>query len=407
LNAPDAEASMPDPIPREATRAGSTTRPPLYLDHHATTPLDPRVLEAMGPYLAHEFGNAASRTHAFGWRAEAAVEVARERIAASLGASDAREIVFTSGATESNNLAILGLADAQRSKRHLVTTVTEHPSVLDPCRSLVRRGFEVTEVGVDVEGLVSIDEIAQSVREDTFLVSIMTANNEIGVLQPVADLAALCAESDIAFHTDAAQAVGKVAFDASRDGLDLVSVSGHKIYGPKGMGCLRVRRAGRPRLRLEPRQYGGGHEGGLRSGTLDVAGIVGLARALELCVEEREDEAKRLGELRDTLRRRIEAELSDRVHLNGSATARLPGNLNLSFEGVDGDRLIADLAGLAISSGSACSSAHPEPSPVLRAIGRSEALAKASIRFGLGRGTTREEVDRAADEVIAAVRAQA
>jgi cysteine desulfurase len=388
----------------EAMMAPSS--PPIYLDHHATTPLDSRVLEAMMPYLQQEFGNAASRTHAYGWRAEAAVEDARERIARCLGAEDPAEIVFTSGATESNNLAILGLAEAQPNRRHLVTVVTEHPSVLDPCRALLRRGYELTELGVDSEGFVAMDDLEAALREDTFLVSVMTANNEIGVLQPVDEIAASCRERGIIFHTDAAQAVGKVDFDAARDGLDLVSVSAHKVYGPKGVGCLRVRSSGRPRLRLEPRQYGGGHEGGLRSGTLAVAGIVGLAKALELCLEEMESEAKRLAGLRDTLLGRLEAELPARILLNGSLDRRLPGNLNVCFESVDGDRLIADLTGLAISSGSACSSANPEPSPVLLALGRGEKLAKASIRFGLGRSTTDDEVSRAAGQVIAAVLAQ-
>ena len=379
---------------------------PIYLDHHSTTPLDARVLEAMMPYLQHEFGNAASRTHVYGWRAEAAVDDARERIARCLGAEDAAEIVFTSGATESNNLAILGLAEAQPRKRHLVTVMTEHPSVLDPCRALHRRGYELTELAVDADGFVSVADLEAALRDDTFLVSVMTANNEIGVLQPVDEIAASCRARGIIFHTDAAQAVGKVDFDAGRDGLDLVSVSAHKIYGPKGVGCLRVRKSGRPRLRLEPRQYGGGHEGGLRSGTLGVAGIVGLAKALELCIDEMESEAKRLTGLRATLRDRLEEGLPGRTLLNGSPERRLPGNLNLCFESVDGDRLIADLTGLAISSGSACSSANPEPSPVLRALGRSERLAKASIRFGLGRSTTVDEISRAAEEVIAAVLAQ-
>jgi cysteine desulfurase len=379
---------------------------PIYLDHHSTTPLDARVLEAMMPYLQHEFGNAASRTHVYGWRAEAAVDDARERIARCLGGEDAAEIVFTSGATESNNLAILGLAEAQPRKRHLVTVMTEHPSVLDPCRALHRRGYELTELAVDADGFVSVADLEAALRDDTFLVSVMTANNEIGVLQPVDEIAASCRARGIIFHTDAAQAVGKVDFNAGRDGLDLVSVSAHKIYGPKGVGCLRVRKSGRPRLRLEPRQYGGGHEGGLRSGTLAVAGIVGLAKALELCIDEMESETKRLTGLRATLRARLEEGLPGRTLLNGSLERRLPGNLNLCFESVDGDRLIADLTGLAISSGSACSSANPEPSPVLRALGRSETLAKASIRFGLGRSTTVDEISRAAEEVIAAVLAQ-
>jgi len=379
---------------------------PIYLDHHATTPLDERVLEAMMPYLREEFGNAASHTHVFGWRAEAAVDDARERIADCLGAASAGEIVFTSGATESNNLAILGLAEAQPRRRHLITVVTEHPAVLDPCRALVRRGYELTELEVDGDGFFSIDALEAAIRDETFLVSVMAANNEIGVLHPLADVAALCRDRGLVLHTDAAQAVGPIGLDAGRDGLDLVSVSGHKVYGPKGIGCLRVRRSGRPRLRLEPRQYGGGHEGGLRSGTLPVALIVGLAKALEICELERESEALRLARLRDQLYDALEAALPGRVLLNGDRGRRLPGNLNVSFEGVDGDRLLADLSGIAVSSGSACSSATPEPSPVLLALGRKPALAKASLRFGLGRSNSAEDISLASEVVAAAVLAQ-
>jgi len=379
---------------------------PIYLDHHATTPVDERVLEAMLPYLRDEFGNAASRTHPYGWRAEAAVEHARERLADLLGARDPSEIVFTSGATESNNLALLGLADADPRRRPIVTVATEHPSVLDPCRALARRGHALEILEVDGEGLVAPAAVAGALRDDTLVVSVMAANNEIGVIQPVREIAGLCRERGVAFHTDAAQAVGRIPLSVSADGIDLLSVSGHKLYGPKGVGLLVVRKQGKPRLRLEPRQYGGGHEGGLRSGTLAVASIVGLARALELCVAEREAEATRLGALRDRLRSELEAALPGRVVLNGSGTARLPGNLNVSFRGVDGDRLLADLRGIAVSSGSACSSALPEPSPVLLALGRSPELAKASLRFGLGRGTTPQHVTRAVASVVAAVSLQ-
>ena len=360
----------------------------------------------MMPYLREDFGNAASRTHVYGWRAEAAVELAREQIAGCLGARDPAEIVFTSGATESNNLAILGVAEAQSRKRHLITVVSEHPAVLDPCRALVRRGFELTELPIDAEGFFSLEALEAAIRDDTFLVSVMAAHNEIGVLHPVAEIAALCRERGVAFHTDAAQAVGKIDLDVERDGLDLVSVSGHKVYGPKGIGCLRIRRSGRPRLRLEPRQYGGGHEGGLRAGTLPVAAIVGFAKAVELCEAEREGEARRLADLRDRLLRDLESGLPGRVHLNGAARPRLPANLNVSFEGVDGDRLLADLSGIAVSSGSACSSATPEPSPALLALGRSPALAQASLRFGLGRSTTAQEIETAGRLVIEAVRLQ-
>lgn len=360
----------------------------------------------MMPFLREDFGNAASRTHVYGWRAEAAVDDARERIAAGLGAASPSEIVFTSGATESNNLALLGLAEAQRSKRHLITVVTEHPAVLDPCRYLETRGFALTELPVGTDGLLDPAALEKAFRKETFAVSVMAANNEIGVLQPIAELAALCRERGVLFHTDAAQAVGKIPIDCEDQGLDLLSVSGHKIYAPKGIGCLRIRRSGRPRIELVPRQYGGGHEAGLRPGTLPVALIVGLAKALELCLEEREAEQTRLSGLRDRLWQTLAESLPGRVQRNGHSERRLAANLNVSFSDVDGDRLIADLAGLAISSGSACSSANPEPSPVLRAIGRSEREAKASIRFGLGRGTTTEEIDRASEQVLAAVRAQ-
>lgn len=388
--------------------AGSPSRPdrPIYLDHHATTPLDPRVLEAMLPYLQAEFGNAASTTHVYGWRAEAAVEDARERLAEMIGASSPSEIVFTSGATESNNLAILGLADAQSRRRHVVTVETEHPSVLDTCRALARRGFELTELAVDANGLVSPEAVAIAIREETVLVSIMAANNEIGVLQPITEIADLCRDRDIAFHSDAAQAVGKIAIDVEAQRIDLLSVSGHKLYGPKGIGFLRIRRSGKPRLTLEPRQYGGGHEGGLRSGTLPVASIVGFARALECCLEEREAEAIRLAKLRDQLRKELEIALPGRVLLNGDESLRLPGNLNLSFQGVDGDRLMADLSGIAISSGSACSSAQPGPSHVILALGREPALAKTSLRFGFGRGNTPKDVSQVAERVVAAIRVQ-
>lgn len=377
-----------------------------YLDHHATTPVDERVREAMDPYLGPEFGNASSSTHAYGWRAEAAVDLARESLADLLGASSPAEVVFTSGATESNNLAILGLADASTSPGHMITVATEHSSVLDPCRALARRGWQVTELEVDRSGLVSPDRIEAVIQKDTRLVSVMAANNEIGVLQPITEIAALCLERGIAFHTDAAQAAGKIPLPTGAEGLDLVSVSAHKFYGPKGVGCLRVRKHGKPRLRLEPRQYGGGHEGGLRPGTLPVAGVVGMSRALEITVAERETEAARVGGLRDRLWRDLEGTLAGRVRRNGEPKRTLPGNLNVTFEGVDGERLLGDLAGLAISSGSACSSATAEPSHVLLAIGHSRSEARASLRFGLGRGTTQQDVTLAVERVGRAVRAQ-
>lgn len=361
----------------------------------------------MLPYLRDEFGNAASRTHVYGWRAEAAVESARERLADLLGARDPSEIVFTSGATESNNLALLGLAEADPRRRHLVTVSTEHPSVLDPCRALARRGHFVEVLDVDAEGCITPGAVAAALRDDTLVVSVMAANNEIGVIAPWAEIASLCRERAIAFHSDAAQAAGRIPLATSDDRIDLLSVSGHKLYGPKGVGLLVVRKHGRPKLRLEPRQFGGGHEGGLRSGTLPVASIVGLARALELCVAERDFEAKRLAALRDGLLAGLQAALPGRVIVNGSLSARLPGNLNVSFVDVDGERLLADLRGLAVSSGSACSSALPEPSPVLQALGRSPALAKASLRFGLGRSTTQVDVTTAVECVVAAIARQA
>ncbi len=361
----------------------------------------------MLPYLREEYGNAASRTHVYGWRAEAAVDDARERLAEALGAETPEEIVFTSGATESNNLAILGLAEGQPRKRHLVTVATEHPSVLDPCRALERRGWELTVLPVDERGRFDLDALEAALREDTLLVSVMAANNEIGVVAPVAEISDRCRAHGVPFHSDAAQAIGKLDLSAVRDGLDLLAVSGHKVYGPKGVGCLRVRRRGRPRLRLEPRQFGGGHELGLRSGTLPVALIVGLAHAIELCLGEREAEARRLAGLRDRLLDGLLEALPGRVLLNGDRDDRLPGNLNVAFEGVDGDRLLADLRGVAVSSGAACSSATPEPSPVLLALGRSPALAKASLRFGLGRSTTAEDVAQATSRVVEAVSAQA
>lgn len=389
------------------TEARRESPPSLaYLDNHATTPVDDRVRAAMEPYLGPEFGNAASSTHAFGWRAEAAVDLARESLADSLGAVSSSEIVFTSGATESNNLALLGLADACATPGHLITAATEHPSVLDPSRALVRRGWRLTELPVDKDGLVRAVDVEAAMEADTRVVSIMAANNEIGVLQPIAAVAEICRDREIPFHTDAAQAAGKIPLNAERQGLDLVSVSGHKLYGPKGVGLLRVRKSGRPRIRIEPRQYGGGHEGGLRSGTLPVASVVGLATALRLCLEEREVESARLESLRTELLRQLEAGLPGRVRLNGHAKQRLAANLNVSIEGVDGDRLLADLGGLAISSGSACSSADPKPSHVLLALGHKAALARASLRFGLGRSNTQEDVNLAARRVIAAAAAQ-
>ena len=373
---------------------------PIYLDHHATTPLDPRVLEAMQPWWSVDFGNPASGNHVYGWRAEAAVEEARERIAAVFGA-ESREVFFTSGATESNNLAILGVAEAPGSVgRHIVTAETEHPAVLDPCQYLEAQGWTVTRLPVEKDGRLDPDRLRASLREETALVSVMFANNEIGVVQPIETLASICRDHQVPFHTDAAQAAGRVEIDLAGDLIDLLSISGHKIYGPKGIGALFVRRR-RPRVSLAPRQFGGGHEGGLRPGTLPVPLIVGLARALEICAEERIQENARLLALKQRLYERIR-EAIPAVSLNGHADQRLAGNLNLTFEGIDGARLLLALKGLAVSSGSACASAKPEPSHVLRAIGLSEKQARSSLRFGLGRWTTSDEIDQAAEIVIAA-----
>jgi cysteine desulfurase len=351
----------------------------------------------MLPYFREDFGNAASASHIFGWRAEAAVEDARERIASLIGA-EPREIIFTSGATESNNLAILGAAERHPQKRRIVSVATEHPAVLDPCRALAERGYDVRILGVDGEGFVDVSQVEAAVDDDTLIVSVMAANNEIGVLQPLESIGPICRERGVLFHSDAAQAIAHVPLDVDDIPVDLLSISGHKIYGPKGVGALFVR-SRRPRARIAPRLLGGGHERGLRSGTLPVPLIVGLARAMEICVEEREAETRRLAELRERLWKRIAAVLPD-VRPNGHPTRRLPGNLNLSFAGIDGEQLLLALPDVALSSGSACSSAKPHPSHVLIALGLPEALVKASLRFGIGRETTAEEVDRAADRVI-------
>ncbi|MBK9375633.1 MAG: aminotransferase class V-fold PLP-dependent enzyme [Holophagales bacterium] len=375
-------------------------RRPVYLDHQATTPLDPRVLEAMLPWLTGDFGNAASRQHAFGWAAESAVSSAREEIAAALGAEPA-EIVFTSGATESNNLAILGAARAARGRGdHVVTSAVEHRSVLDPCRQLAAEGFEVTVLAPDETGRIAVEAVAAALKDRTILVSLMAAQNEVGTLNPVAEIGALCGSRGVLFHTDAAQALGKVPFDVS-SGVALASLSAHKLHGPKGVGALWVR--GRPRVALAPLVFGGGHERGLRSGTLNVPGIAGFGAAVRLASRERDVEAARLVALRDRLDGAIRGAL-DGVTLNGHPVERLPGNLSLSFAGVDGERLITALRNLAVSSGSACTTASAEPSHVLRALGVPDALAKATIRFGLGRFTTVAEVDFAASEVVEAVR---
>jgi cysteine desulfurase len=369
---------------------------PIYLDHHATTPLDPRVLEAMLPWLQREFGNAASRTHVYGWRAEAAVEQAREEIAAAIGAREPREIVFTSGATESDNLALKGLLRARRGRaRELVISAVEHPAVSDSAAALEKEGFETRVLPVGESGLVDPEALDERLGEGSGLVSVIWAQSEIGVLQPIAELAKRCRERGVPFHSDAAQAVGKLSVDVERDGIDLLSFSAHKLYGPKGVGALYVRR-GRPRLRLEPLLHGGGHEWGLRSGSLPVPLIVGFAAALRIAEAEREAEAARLLALRQALLARLEARVSG-VRVNGDPERRLPGNLNLSIEGVPGDALVAGCAGLALSTGSACASARPEPSPVLLALGLPPDRVREGFRIGLGRGTREAEVLLAAD----------
>jgi cysteine desulfurase len=375
---------------------------PIYMDNHATTRTDPRVLEEMLPYFTERYGNAASRQHVFGREAEEAVEQARAQIARLIGAST-KEIIFTSGATESNNLGIKGVASMYRKKgNHLVTVTTEHRAVLDPCKRLQREGFDVTFLSVDPFGRVSVDQVADALRDKTLLVSVMAGNNEIGTLQPIRDIGKLCKERSVFFHTDAVQAVGKIPLDVEEMGIDLLSMTAHKIYGPKGIGALYVR--GRnPRARLEPILDGGGHERGLRSGTLPVPSVVGFGKACALSQEEMAHEGNRLGELRKRLHQGIADQL-DHVFLNGHPTERLPGNLNLSFAYVEGEALMMGIRDVAVSSGSACTSASLEPSYVLKALGVGDELAHSSIRFGLGRFNTQEEVDYVIQEVVRAVR---
>jgi cysteine desulfurase len=372
---------------------------PIYLDNHSTTQVDPKVVEAMLPYLTERFGNAASRSHAFGWEAEAAVDEAREQIARLIHASSAKEIIFTSGATESDNLAIKGAAENLRSKGdHIVTCATEHKAVLDTCRALERRGFSVTYLPVDGCGMVDPAGVAAAVRPGTILISIMAANNEIGTVHPIAEIGRIAKEKGILFHCDGAQAVGKIPIDVGRMCIDLLSISGHKVYGPKGVGALYVR-SRNPRVKLTPQIDGGGHEGGFRSGTLNVPGIVGLGMACQIAGNESAEEAQRLSRLREKLREGLTSRL-DQVYLNGHPSARLPGNLNLSFAQVEGESLMMALKDIAVSSGSACTSASLDPSHVLRALGVKDELAHSSIRFGLGRFNTEEEVDYTIGRVV-------
>ncbi len=377
---------------------------PIYMDNQATTPMDPRVLEAMLPYFTEKFGNAASRTHPFGWEAEEAVERAREQIARLINAKS-KEVIFTSGATESDNLAIKGGVEFYKDKgNHVITCVTEHNAVLDTCKVLERAGkATVTYLPVDRYGMVDPDAVRNAITDQTVLISIMYANNEIGTIHPVREIGTIAKEKEVLFHCDATQGVGKVPVDVERDGIDLLSMSGHKVYGPKGCGALYVRSKG-PRVRLTPQIDGGGHERGMRSGTLNVPGIVGFGKACELCGQELESEAARLIALRTRLYEGLTTRLEE-VHLNGHPTRRLPGNLNLSFAYVEGESFLMGLnQEVALSSGSACTSATLEPSHVLKALGIGEELAHASIRFGLGRFNTEEEVDYVIERVVEVTR---
>ena len=378
------------------------TSDPIYLDYLATTPVDPRVVEAMVPYFTETFGNAASRNHSFGWAARDAVENARAEVAALIGAHP-KDIIFTSGATESDNLAIAGIADACRSRGdHIVTCITEHHAVLDTCRHLEARGLRVTYLPVGADGRVNVDDVRSAVTERTILVSIMTANNEIGVIQPVAEIGAVARQKGVAFHTDAAQAAGKIPFNVNTVDADLVSLSAHKMYGPKGVGALYVRRKN-PGVSIAGQIHGGGHERGLRSGTLNVPGIVGFGRAAALCRAEMAADEIRTRALRDRLLEALQREL-DEVFVNGSLEHRLPHSLNVSFAGLEGEALLMAVDDIAVSSGSACTSASKEPSYVLTALGVPDDLARASIRFGLGRFTTAAEIDYAAGKIGSIVR---
>ena len=371
---------------------------PIYMDSHATTPVDPRVFEAMSPFFTEIFGNSASRNHSFGWQAEEAVEKARKQVADLIGAS-AKEIVWTSGATESTNLAIKGVFEMYAEKgNHIITQATEHKATLDTCKRLEKHGARVTYLAVQANGLIDLEQLKEAITDKTILISIMYANNEIGVVQPVAEIGKICKERGVLFHTDGVQAIGKIPVNVIKDGIDLMSITGHKLYGPKGVGALYVRRRS-PRVQLTAQIDGGGHERGMRSGTLNVPGIVGLGAAAEICRLEMAEEAKRLSGLRDRLKDRILASL-DECYINGTMEHRLPHNLNISFAYVEGESLLMGINDIAVSSGSACTSATLEPSYVLKALGAGDDLAHSSIRFGLGRFNTEEEVDYVAAKVI-------
>ena len=376
---------------------------PVYLDYHATTPVDPRVLETMLPYFTARFGNPASRQHAYGWEADQAVDTARAQVAALIGAA-AREVVFTSGAPESNNLAIKGTAIARRDRgRHIITVATEHKSVLDSCKCLERDGWRVTRLGVGCDGFIRLDELDAALTDETVLVSVMAANNEIGVLQPLAEIAPVVHRRGALLHSDAAQAAGKIPIDVEKLGVDLMSVTAHKCYGPKGVGALYIRRT-KPKIELACQIDGGGHENGLRSGTLNVPGIVGLGRAAEICRLEMPQESVRLSSLRDRLLEGIRRGV-DGVRVNGSMERRLPHNLHISFDAVEGQDLLIALGDLAVSTGSACSSGSHAPSHVLEAIGAVGEHPSASVRFGLGRGTTDADIDFGIDRIVTVVKA--
>ena len=382
--------------------AQASVKLPIYMDNHATTQVDPRVVEAMLPYYTQHFGNAASRNHQFGWEAEQAVETAREQVAKLVGAT-AKEIIFTSGATESDNLAIKGVAEMYREKgKHIITAATEHKAVLDTCKRLEKNGYRVTYLPVGADGLINLDDLKRAIDDKTVLVTIMYANNEIGVLQPIAEIGKICHEKGVLFHTDAVQAIGKVPVNVIKDNIDLMSITAHKLYGPKGVGALYVRRKN-PRVQITAQIDGGGHERGMRSGTLNVPNIVGLGKACELAVNEMPEESKRLAYLRDRLKKKLEDNL-DEIHINGSMEHRLPGNLNMSFVYVEGESLLMGINDIAVSSGSACTSATLEPSYVLKALGLGDDVAHSSIRFGIGRFNTEAEVDYVADKLIDTVK---
>ena len=375
---------------------------PIYLDNHATTPVDPRVLDAMLPYFKELFGNAASRNHSFGWEAEEAVEKARKQVANLIGAT-AKEIVFTSGATESNNLALKGVAQMYAEKgNHIITAASEHKAILDTCKHLEKEGCRVTYLPLKQDGLIDLDMLKEAFTDKTILVSIMYANNEIGVVQPIREIGKMCKERGVLFHTDMVQAAGKIPVNVIADNIDLASISGHKLYGPKGVGALYVRRKS-PRVQLTAQMDGGGHERGMRSGTLNVPSIVGLGAACEIAQKEMTEESARLQALRDRLKDRIMSEL-DEVFINGSWEQRLPHNLNISFAYVEGESMLMGINDIAVSSGSACTSATLEPSYVLKALGLGDDLAHSSIRFGIGRFNTQEEVDYTAARIIDVVK---